>query len=117
MIAYKLFRIRKDGSIGPLFIDARLRIPMGVWMEAQDVPTKGFAHRPGWHAGAAPEAPHLTERGRAWFKVEIEDFTVFRRPKHQGGEWLIAKRLKVLEKLDRSAGAAGRSERRAADAA
>jgi hypothetical protein len=27
-IAYKLFRVRKDGSLGPPFINARQRIPL-----------------------------------------------------------------------------------------
>ena len=95
MIAYKLFRQRRDGSLGPLFINARQRVPVGEWLEARDVPTKGFAHRPGWHSGAAPSAPHLSERGRVWAEVEIEDYHTFLRPKAQGGEWLISKRLKV----------------------
>ena len=99
MIAYKLFRKRKDGSIGPLFIGSKQRIPMGEWLEAEDIPTKGFAHRPGWHCGAEPSAPHLSEKGRVWYKVEIQDFYTFKRPSNQGGEWLIAKRLKVLEPL------------------
>ena len=32
---WKLFRQRKDGTIGPLFINARLRIESGRWMEAE----------------------------------------------------------------------------------
>ena len=50
--AYKLFIKRKDGTIGPLFIGRKQRIPMGVWLEAEDIPTKGYAHRPGWHVGS-----------------------------------------------------------------
>ena len=49
MIAYKLLRIRKDGSIGPLFINQKQRVPIGEWLDAEDHPTSGFAHRPGWH--------------------------------------------------------------------
>lgn len=99
MIAYKLFRKRKDGTLGPLFINARLRLPVGQWLEAEDHPTKGFAHRPGWHAGALPNAPHLSEKGRVWCAVEIEDYTTFARPVNQGGEWLLAKRLRVLREI------------------
>ncbi len=99
MIAYKLFKLRKNGTIGPLFINVRLVIDLGAWLEAEDHPTKGFAHRPGWHCGDTPEAPHLSERGRRWFKVEIKDFYRFPRPKHQGGEWLIAQRMRVLEEV------------------
>ena len=94
--AYKLFRVRKDGSIGPLFINKKLRIKIGEWMEAEDHPTKGYAHRPGWHAAPAPHAPHLSMNGRKWFKVFIEDYVPLLRPKSQGGEWLLAKRLCVV---------------------
>jgi hypothetical protein len=95
--AYKLFRQRKDGSLGPLFINPRLRVELGVWLPAEDHPTPGYARRPGWHAGLKPEAPHLTERGRVWAECEIpaDKFYQFQRPKHQGGEWIIAEAIKV----------------------
>jgi len=96
MKAYKLFKKRKDGSIGPLFINAKMRIPLNVWLDAEDHPTKGYAHRPGWHAGAEPNAPHLSEKGRVWYEVEIKDFVTFKRPINQGGEWLIAQKIKVI---------------------
>ena len=104
MIAYKLFRRRIDGTIGPLFINRSQHIPLGVWLEAEDKPTKGFAHRPGWHAGVEPRAPHLTRgeksaRDCEWFVVEVQDFTTFRRPDDQGGEWVLAKRMRVLGPL------------------
>ena len=104
MIAFKLFKQRRDGSLGPLFINARLRIPVGEWMEAEDHPTKGFAHRPGWHCCVRPEAPHLTltpKHGprRVWAKVEVEDTTTYDRPESQGGSWVLAQRLRVLEVL------------------
>ena len=97
MIAYKLFRQRKDGSIGPLFINAPLRIPIGKWLKAEDHPTKGFAHRPGWHCGKEPVAPHLKPGGRVWYKVEIGGYYEHHRPLHQGGTWLIANWMKVIE--------------------
>jgi hypothetical protein len=100
MRAYKLFKQRKDGTIGPLFIGARQRVPIGVWMDAEDIPTKGYAHRPGWHAGCGPNAPHLSTKGRVWYVVEIEDFVSFKRPGNQGGEWLIAQRMKVIRPLE-----------------
>ena len=99
MIAYKLFRELKDGNITPLFIDRTNRLPIGVELVAEDHPTKGFAHRPGWHCAEHPEAPHLTSKEeRVWYKVEIRDFYEFKRPQHQGGKWLIAKYMKILEK-------------------
>ena len=96
MRAYKLFNRRKDGTIGPLFIARKKRIPIGEWLEAEDHPTKGYAHRPGWHVGEKPVAPHLSEKGRVWYEVEIEDYYRFPRPQHQGTVWLIAQRMKVI---------------------
>ena len=101
-IVYKLFRQRKDGSLGPLFIGASQRIPLGEWLQAEDIPTKGYAHRPGWHAGFLPEAPHLTEAGRVWAECEIPvgGYYRFPRPAHQGGEWVIAEAIKVNRVLE-----------------
>jgi hypothetical protein len=99
VIAYKLFRVRKDGTIGPLFINRRQRITEGVWIDAEDHPTKGYAHRPGWHCCRTPKAPHLSEKGRQWYMVEIEEYQEVKRPESQGGIWYLAKRLKVLQKV------------------
>lgn len=56
---YKLFEMR-DGELYPLFIGAENPTPQGVWLEAENLPTKGFANRPGWHIGAEiPDAPWL----------------------------------------------------------
>lgn len=96
MVAYKLFKVRKDGSIGPLFINRRQRIPLDEWIPAEDHPTKGYAHRPGWHALPWPKASHLSEKGRKWYQVEIRDYEVFNRPKNQGGMWMLAEEIKVI---------------------
>ncbi len=100
MIAYKLFRLKKNGAITPLFINKTKEIPFDVWMDAEFHPTNGFAKRPGWHCGSLPQAPHLTEKGRVWCEVEIEDYYGFGRPKNQGGFWLIANRMQVIRMLD-----------------
>lgn len=104
VIAYKLFRLRSDGSIGPLFINRRQRIPVGVWLEAEAHPTAGFAYRPGWHCTLLPIAPHLkttlkSGEVRKWFKVEVQGIETFQRPESQGGTWVLAKRLRVIEEL------------------
>ena len=92
MTAYKLFRLRKDGTLGPLFINRRQRVPVGVWLDAEDHPTKGYKHRPGWHAMDAPHAKHLTERDRVWMEVELDDVesTVM-----MGRTWYVAQRMRV----------------------
>jgi hypothetical protein len=98
MLAYKLLRVRADGTLGPLFIDARQRIPIGVWIQAKSgLHVKGYTYRPGWHATVKPEAPHLSLKGRAWFRVEIKSgITKWRRPRTQGGMWYTAMKMKVL---------------------
>jgi hypothetical protein len=97
MIAYKLFRELKNGQIAPLFINKKMRLEKDVWYEAECHPTKGFAVRPGWHCTHAPVAPHLSERGRVWKRVEIELFTEVNRPDSQGGMWYLANRMRVVE--------------------
>jgi len=100
MMAYKLFRVRKDGTLGPLFINRTQVIPIGVWLDAEDHPTSGYAHRPGWHVSAAPHAPHLSRdlqrKRRLWRTVEIENYVELQRPQVQGGTWFIAQRMRVL---------------------
>ena len=97
MIAYKLLRVRRDKSLGPLFINCRQRIPIGIWLDAEPHRKKGFAFRPGWHCTALPVAPHLSIKGRAWYKVEVEEYAKYARPESQGGTWLLAGKMRVLE--------------------
>ena len=99
MEAYKLLRKRKNGTLGPLFIGRKKIVPVGEWIEAENIPTKGFANRPGWHTTKSPIAPHLSMDNRVWCKVEIKDFYEFRRPKNQGGKWYISKYMKIVEEL------------------
>ena len=104
MIAYKLIKIRRDGSLGPLFINAKARLPIGEWMEAEFLPRKGFAPRKGWHCTKIPVAPHLSMKlssgeTRQWWKVEIEGFTPYARPESQGGTWFLADRMKLIKAL------------------
>lgn len=125
--AYKLFRTLKTrpGELFPLFIGKSVAVPRNEWMEAQFIPTKGFAHRPGWHAGILPIAPHLRTRddriqpNRVWAEVsmpadedwqriadssptrDIRDHVPtaghyrFRTSKLQGGAWLIGGAIRV----------------------
>jgi hypothetical protein len=99
MKAYKLLKQRKNGTIGPLFINRKQVIPFGEWLDAEDHPTKGYAHRPGWHTTSKPYAPHLSIKDRIWIEVEIEDYTELVRPEHQGGVWFLANRMKAIRKL------------------
>lgn len=100
MIAYKLIRKLKDGSLSPLFINKNSRIPIGVWLDAEEHPTKGFAFRKGWHCTLEPKAPHLSTKDRIWVEVEIDDFEYYKRPESQGGTWVLAQRMKVVRELN-----------------
>ena len=95
-IAYKVLRVRRDGSLGPLFINRNLVVPIGAWLESEDHPTPGFAHRPGFHVAPKPFAPHLSLKGRVWMRVEVANYRKLWRPQFQGGAWLLAKRMRVL---------------------
>jgi hypothetical protein len=97
--AYKLLRRRADASLGPLFIHQRLRIPVGEWLTAEAHRTKDYAFRPGWHCCRHPKAPHLSEKGRVWAKVEIEGVTEMHRPECQGWLWYLGQRMRVVEVL------------------
>lgn len=100
MVAYKLMKLRKNGTLGPLFINARQIVPIGSWLPAEEHPTKGFAYRPGWHCCFKPVAPHLSEKGRVWVKVEVEEYRTYNRPESQGGSWVLADRMKVIGLLE-----------------
>lgn len=81
---YKLFEMKDDGKLFPLFIGKKQETPMNEWVMAEIVMEhRGFAHRPGWHIGATmPSAPWLmsadgtykSQRGkrfkRVWCEVE-----------------------------------------------
>ena len=103
MKAYKLLRVRRtDGSLGPLFINKTQRIPVGVWIQAEDHPTPGYQHRPGWHCCVRPVAPHLSPKGRVWYEVQIDGVTEHRRPERQGGLWYLAERMMVVKEVKRT---------------
>lgn len=68
-------------------------------MLAETHPTKGLRERKGWHCLTAPVAPHLSKKGRVWALVEIDGVEKLRRPKAQGGKWLLADRLRVIKLL------------------
>lgn len=95
MKVWKLFRLKKNGQITPLFINKTKELPFDVWLPAEDHPTKGFAHRPGWHCTSEPKAPHLSTKGRVWLQVEIEDWIAFMRPESQGGLWYLARKMRI----------------------
>jgi hypothetical protein len=101
---YKLIRKMKDGSLSPLFINKKSRIPIGIWQQAEYYPTKGFAGRKGWHCTLEPNAPHLKEnlkngQKRVWVEVELKDIEYYDRPESQGGTWILAQQMKITKEL------------------
>ena len=102
MIGYKLFRKRKDGTLGSLFINRKARLPVDQWMQAESHRTKGYAFRPHWHVLERPEAPHLTLKGRVWCRVEMsvaEGIKTIIRRASQGGVWYLAQRIRIIEEI------------------
>lgn len=99
MKGYKLFRKRKDGTYGPLFINRSQKLVPGVVYDAEDHETKGFAHRPGWHICRKPAAPHLSNKGRVWCEVRFDLRTVLTRPASQGGIWYLGDRMCIVGEL------------------
>ena len=99
MIAYKLMRVRKDESIGPLFINRKHHIRIGeTHIAKHGIHQKGYKYRPGWHCLPEPYAPHLKlKEDRAWVKVLISQFTIEDRPESQGGKWFLAEKITFLE--------------------
>jgi len=105
MKAYKLIRKMKDGSYSPLFINKKSRIPVGVWLAAENHPTNGFANRQGWHCTLKPTAPHLVVGGegkgknRVWVEVEVQLIELYNRPESQGGTWVLAQMMKIIKEI------------------
>lgn len=105
MKAYKLLRVKKDGNLYPLFINKTVSTPIGEWLEAECIPTNGFAVRCGFHCTFTPWAPHLkTELAsgekRVWVECEVEDYTTYDRPESQGGAWILAQKMKLNRIID-----------------
>lgn len=96
---WKLFRLIPFFVINfRFFINKTKELPMGKIMPAEDHPTKGFAHRPGWHCTSKPEAPHLSEKGRVWLMVRLYGEVVkVDRPASQGGQWFLAEHMEILQ--------------------
>ena len=81
---YKLFEMRDDGKLFPLFIGKNQETVMNEWVMAEIITEhKGFAHRPGWHIGAeipsavwlmGADGTYKSQRGkkfrRVWCEVE-----------------------------------------------
>lgn len=107
MRAYKLFRVRRDGSLGPVIINRGQRIETGKWLKFEDHSDKarsyGVAIRPGFHATKEPHAPHLTNGSkqaiadnRTWFVVELQKVRAEHRGVDGGSDWYVAEKMKVL---------------------
>jgi hypothetical protein len=97
LIAYKLLKRRKNGTLGPLYINRVQIIRLNEWLTAEAHRTKGYKYRPGWHCCHTPHAPHIkTKPERIWAMVEIKKFEEFNRPIGQGGLWYIAQQMKII---------------------
>lgn len=108
MKAWKLLRLRKDGTLGPLFVGRSQVIPVGARCQARhDLPHPGLAHRPGFHCTLARSAPHIKLRlkngeRRVWCRVTVLGITgTYKRPECQGGTWITADRMRIDRVYDK----------------
>lgn len=80
MFAYRLMRLRKDGTLGPLFVGRTQVVRTGDYLRARrDLPHNGLAYRPGFHCCARPSAPHIKRvlkngKRRVWCLVSVYDY-------------------------------------------
>lgn len=59
-VGYKLFEMNEHGQLFPLFIGKSKETVIGEWVPAENLPTKGYSERPGWHCSmSTPDAPWL----------------------------------------------------------
>lgn len=101
MIGCKLFRVRRDGTLGSLFINRTKILQAGVLYRAKTYPTKGFAVRPGFHICKEPRAPHLSMKGRQWYRVRFGGDVQFHlQPDSQGGLWYTATNMTILAPVE-----------------
>ena len=68
MRGYKLFRKRKNGTLGSLFINRKLIIEQNKWLKSEPHKTEGFAFRPGWIVVQHQKGPHLSMKERVWWR-------------------------------------------------
>lgn len=100
-----MIRKLKNGKDYPLFIGKTTEYVFGEWLEAECIPTKGFAVRKGFHCCFKPYAPHLktdlaSGEHRVWVECEVEDWESYDRPESQGGSWILAQRIKVVREIN-----------------
>lgn len=98
IVAYKLVRVRKDGGLRSLFVDRRRPLYRGRWLKAETaLSPKDLRRRPGWHATATPEMPHLSRKGRMVVKVLLRgNVQTWNRPAAQGGQWYTAEEMMIV---------------------
>lgn len=100
LICYKLVKVRKDKTLGSLFIHRTAVLPLNTWLKAEYYPTKGYAPRFGWHCTFFPYAPHLSENNRVWVECEVKNYHTYDRPESQGGAWILADKIRLIRILD-----------------
>jgi len=50
-------------------------------------------------------APHLKMKlasgeQRVWVQAEVEDWETYNRPESQGGAWILAQRMKIIQEIE-----------------
>jgi hypothetical protein len=98
MTVYKLMKQRKDGTLGPLFINSSQCIPLGSWLKAESHQTKGFAYRPGFHCTLTPKSHIMEKPGRVWVRVRVKNYKLINKP-NSTDQWVLAQQMIVDEVL------------------
>ena len=70
MIAYKVLRRRKSGTLGSLYINKGAVLPVGEWLDAELHVTKGYQPQIGWTA-YCNAVPPISMKGRELWEVDL----------------------------------------------
>ena len=98
MEAYKLLRVRADGTLGSLNTDIGRKLPIGEWLRAGNHARPGRTPHPGWHALTEPASKHFRDfPGRKWYRVELQNVTPYPRPDEM---WLVAECMRILAPVE-----------------
>lgn len=104
MIAYKLVRKTRTGSLHPLFINRNMTYEIGQTCIAENHKKAGFSERPGFHCVPLPTAPHLkmnlsSGEKRVWVRVSVNGYEMHNNVVHKDSLWILANEMTVKKEL------------------
>jgi hypothetical protein len=94
-----MFRVRADGSLGPLFVEVGRVLERERWLLASFTERPAaLKFRPGWHVILRSEPPpHLAlSAQRTWRPIRWRGLIEkVKRPDYQGGVWVTAREIRI----------------------